>query len=169
MYLISVQVGASDFQEGMSKLRSSMASSVPETFMSDSSVILVEDKKSAIAGAECIALKCDEKGCQFITSWDSEMQRHLAECHKPVVSPKSKKPLPMLIPLGSPNSKLSSAVGSGPPTTLLKVPRVRVRPELAQIARDTELAKMYGNKEVSWEESLVIKNVLPVMVSAKCY
>lgn len=40
---------------------------------------------------------------------------------------------------------------SGPPTTLLKVPRVRVRPELAQIARDTELAKMYGNKEVGCE------------------
>ncbi|XP_032681651.1 zinc finger protein 91-like isoform X7 [Odontomachus brunneus] len=138
------QVGASDFQEGM---RGLMASSIPDT--SDSSVILVEDKKSALAGAECIALKCEEKGCQFITAWDSEMQRHLAECHKPVVSPKSKKPLPMLIPLGSPNSKPSNAVNSGPPTTLLKVPRVRVRPELAQIARDTELAKMYGNKEAT--------------------
>lgn len=77
------------------------------------------------------------------------MQRHLAECHAPAVASKPRKPLPMLIPLSlastKPNNTLSS---NGPPTTLLKVPRVRVRPELAQIARDTELAKMYGNKEV---------------------
>lgn len=74
------------------------------------------------------------------------MQRHLAECHTPVPS-KPRKPLPMLIPLSlaSPN-KSNNTLSSGPPTTLLKVPRVRVRPELAQIARDTELAKM--NKEV---------------------
>lgn len=77
------------------------------------------------------------------------MQRHLAECHAPVIPSKPRKPLPMLIPLSlaSP-SKPNNTLGSGPPTTLLKVPRVRVRPELAQIARDTELAKMYGSKEV---------------------
>lgn len=70
------------------------------------------------------------------------MQRHLAESHTP---PKPKKPLPSLIPLNIASSKPNTA-NSGPPSTLLKVPRVRVRPELAQIARDTELAKMYGNK-----------------------
>lgn len=79
------------------------------------------------------------------------MQRHLAECHAPVTPSKPRKPLPMLIPLSLASSKSNSALSgssSGPPTTLLKVPRVRVRPELAQIARDTELAKMYANKEV---------------------
>ncbi|EFN86840.1 Zinc finger protein 845 [Harpegnathos saltator] len=141
------QVGASDFRETLNK---SVASSISETFVSDSSIILVDDKRSAIASAECIALKCEEKGCQFITAWDSEMQRHLAECHAPVIPSKPRKPLPMLIPLSTPNSRpISSAPNSGPPTTLLKVPRVRVRPELAQIARDTELAKMYGNKEAT--------------------
>lgn len=111
--------------------------------MADQSLISMDDKRSALASAECIALKCEEKGCQFITAWDSEMQRHLVECHGPAIQARSRKPLPMLIPLSTnkPNN-------SGPPTTLLKVPRVRVRPELAQIARDTELAKMYGNKEV---------------------
>lgn len=108
-------------------------------------MILVDDKQIARASADCIALKCEEKGCQFITAWDSEMQRHLAECHAP---PRSRKPLPMLIPLSPTNARSNSTLNSGPPTTLLKVPRVRVRPELAQIARDTELAKMCGNKEV---------------------
>jgi len=120
----------------------------------DDSIISIEDKQSALANAECIALKCEEVGCQFITAWDSEMQRHLAECHAPISVSKLNKPLPMLIPLklanSSPNSK-----SSGPPTTLLKVPRVRVRPELAQIARDTELAKMYANKEVGWRSTII--------------
>lgn len=148
---MSVQVGASDYREQLNKSGSSVTPSVPDAYMSDQSVILVDDKRNAIAGAECIALKCEEKGCQFITAWDSEMQRHLVECHSPVIPSKSRKPLPMLIPLSPSNSGRSStgAISSGPPTTLLKVPRVRVRPELAQIARDTELAKMYGNKEVS--------------------
>ncbi|XP_014485264.1 PREDICTED: zinc finger protein 91-like isoform X2 [Dinoponera quadriceps] len=143
------QVGASDFREALNKSGSSVVSSLSDTFMSDPSVILVDDKRNAIAGAECIALKCEEKGCQFITAWDSEMQRHLAECHAPVIPSKPRKPLPMLIPLNTPNPKPTTVPNSGPPTTLLKVPRVRVRPELAQIARDTELAKMYGNKEAT--------------------
>ncbi|XP_034945126.1 zinc finger protein 845-like isoform X2 [Chelonus insularis] len=105
-----------------------------------------EDPSSAIAGAECIALKCEEKGCQFITAWDSEMQRHLMECHAPLQSPnKSKKPIPMLIPLSPENNSNNTASNSSPP--LLKVPRVRVRPELAKIARDTEIAKLYNNRE----------------------
>lgn len=128
-----------------------MSGSSGDSFVSDQSVILVDDKRSAIASAECIALKCEEKGCQFITAWDSEMQRHLAECHAPVIPLKSRKPLPMLIPLSPTNSRSNNMLSSGPPATLLKVPRVRVRPELAQIARDTELAKMYGNKEVGWK------------------
>lgn len=86
------------------------------------------------------------------------MQRHLAECHAPIAPPKPRKPLPRLIPLSLANSKSNNTIGnSGPPTTLLKVPRVRVRPELAQIARDTELAKMYGNKEVGCEMILLLR------------
>ncbi|XP_048265825.1 uncharacterized protein LOC100651575 isoform X4 [Bombus terrestris] len=139
------QVGASDFRESLHISTSTTVSISPgDSYISDQSM---EDKRSAIANAECIALKCEEKGCQFITAWDSEMQRHLAECHAPITPNKSRKPLPMLIPLSP--TKLNSINSSGPSTTLLKVPRVRVRPELAQIARDTELAKLYGNKEVS--------------------
>ncbi|XP_071654014.1 uncharacterized protein [Temnothorax longispinosus] len=147
------QVGASDFREALNKNESTTTSaSSSASFVSDHSLRSLDAKKSALASAECIALKCEEKGCQFITAWDSEMQRHLAECHAPVVPSKPRKPLPMLIPLSlAPASpKSNNAHGnSGPPTTLLKVPRVRVRPELAQIARDTELAKMYGNKEAA--------------------
>lgn len=132
----------------MNKAESTTSINSVDSFMDDS-IISIEDKQSALANAECIALKCEEVGCQFITAWDSEMQRHLAECHAPISVSKLSKPLPRLIPLkltnSPPNNKPS---GSGPPTTLLKVPRVRVRPELAQIARDTELAKMYANKEV---------------------
>ncbi|XP_043593864.1 zinc finger protein 91-like isoform X4 [Bombus pyrosoma] len=138
------QVGASDFRESLHISTGTTVSISPgDSYISDQSM---EDKRSAIANAECIALKCEEKGCQFITAWDSEMQRHLAECHAPITPNKSRKPLPMLIPLSP--TKLNSINSSGPSTTL-KVPRVRVRPELAQIARDTELAKLYGNKEVS--------------------
>ncbi|XP_016770728.1 zinc finger protein 91 isoform X4 [Apis mellifera] len=138
------QVGASDFRESLHISASTTVSISPgDTFISDQTI---EDKRSAIANAECIALKCEEKGCQFITAWDSEMQRHLAECHIPITPNKSRKPLPMLIPLSP--AKLNN-ISSGPSTTLLKVPRVRVRPELAQIARDTELAKLYGNKEAN--------------------
>ncbi|XP_076648325.1 uncharacterized protein LOC143356482 isoform X2 [Halictus rubicundus] len=141
------QVGASDFRDALHISGSTTVSLSPgDSFMSDQSMNSMEDKRSAIANAECIALKCEEKGCQFITAWDSEMQRHLAECHAPVTPNKSRKPLPMLIPL-SPAKSNNTASGSS--TTLLKVPRVRVRPELAQIARDTELAKLYGNKEVN--------------------
>ncbi|XP_068966383.1 zinc finger protein 91-like isoform X4 [Bombus flavifrons] len=139
------QVGASDFRESLHISTGTTVSISPgDSYISDQSM---EDKRSAIANAECIALKCEEKGCQFITAWDSEMQRHLAECHAPITPNKSRKPLPMLIPLSP--TKLNCVNSSGPSTTLLKVPRVRVRPELAQIARDTELAKLYGNKEVS--------------------
>ncbi|XP_076222934.1 uncharacterized protein LOC116428312 isoform X5 [Nomia melanderi] len=141
------QVGASDFRETLHISGSTTVSLSPgDSFMSDQSMNSIEDKRSAIANAECIALKCEEKGCQFITAWDSEMQRHLAECHAPVTLNKSRKPLPMLIPL-SPIKPNNTATGSS--TTLLKVPRVRVRPELAQIARDTELARLYGNKEIN--------------------
>ncbi|XP_076243726.1 uncharacterized protein LOC143184971 isoform X2 [Calliopsis andreniformis] len=141
------QVGASDFREALQISGNTTVSISPgDSFLSDQSINSIEDKRSAIANAECIALKCEEKGCQFITAWDSEMQRHLAECHAPVTPNKSRKPLPMLIPL-SPIKH--STTSSGSSTTLLKVPRVRVRPELAQIARDTELAKLYGNKEGS--------------------
>lgn len=140
------QVGASDFRESLHIPGSTTVSiSSGDSFISDQSM---EDKRNAIANAECIALKCEEKGCQFITAWDSEMQRHLAECHAPITSNKSRKPLPMLIPLSP--AKLNNMNSGGPSTTLLKVPRVRVRPELAQIARDTELAKLYGSKEVSY-------------------
>lgn len=100
-----------------------------------------------MAGAECIALKCEEKGCQFITAWDSEMQRHLAESHGPLLVVKPRKPLPMLIPLGTTSSPKQNPSNSSS-TTLLRVPRVRVRPELAQIARDTEMARLYGEQEV---------------------
>ncbi|XP_053983337.1 uncharacterized protein LOC128878814 isoform X5 [Hylaeus volcanicus] len=141
------QVGASDFREKIHISGSTTLSLSPgDSFISDQSMNSLDDKQSAIANAECIALKCEEKGCQFITAWDSEMQRHLAECHAPISPNKSRKPLPMLIPL-SPTKSNSTTSGSS--TTLLKVPRVRVRPELAQIARDTELAKLYGNKEAS--------------------
>lgn len=101
-------------------------------------------------GAECISLKCDEKGCQFITAWDSEMQRHLSECHGSGVSTnKQKKPLPMLIPLSPANvTKPNNLSSNDSSATLLKVPRVRVRPELAQIARDNELAKLQANKVI---------------------
>ncbi|XP_077264071.1 uncharacterized protein LOC143898434 isoform X3 [Temnothorax americanus] len=147
------QVGASDFREALNKNESTTTSAgSSDSFVSDHSLISLDAEKSALASAECIALKCEEKGCQFVTAWDSEMQRHLAECHAPVVPSKPRKPLPMLIPLSlAPSSpKPNNARGnSGPPTTLLKVPRVRVRPELAQIARDTELAKIYGNKEAA--------------------
>lgn len=146
-------MGASDFRESLHISTGTTVSISPgDSYISDQSM---EDKRSAIANAECIALKCEEKGCQFITAWDSEMQRHLAECHAPITPNKSRKPLPMLIPLSP--TKLNSINSSGPSTTLLKVPRVRVRPELAQIARDTELAKLYGNKEVSYFSFLFIK------------
>ncbi|XP_018043750.1 PREDICTED: zinc finger protein 91-like isoform X5 [Atta colombica] len=142
------QVGASDFREALNKSGSTTTSAASsDSFVSDHSLISIDDKKSALANAECIALKCEEKGCQFITAWDSEMQRHLAECHAPVISSKPRKPLPMLIPLSLASIKSNNTFNnSGPSTTLLKVPRVRVRPELAQIAKETELAKMYGNK-----------------------
>ncbi|XP_029665409.1 uncharacterized protein LOC115236845 isoform X5 [Formica exsecta] len=145
------QVGASDFRAALNKTGSTTTSAnSTDSFVSDHSLISIDDKRSALANAECIALKCEEKGCQFITAWDSEMQRHVAECHSPIAPPKPRKPLPRLIPLSLANSKPNNTVGnSGPSTTLLKVPRVRVRPELAQIARDTELAKMYGNKEAA--------------------
>ncbi|XP_072752584.1 uncharacterized protein [Anoplolepis gracilipes] len=145
------QVGASDFRAGLNKTGSTTSINSIDSFASDHSLISIDDKRSALASAECIALKCEEKGCQFITAWDSEMQRHLAECHAPRTPPKPRKPLPRLIPLSLANSKPNNnTIGnSGPPTTLLKVPRVRVRPELAQIARDTELAKMYGSKEAA--------------------
>ncbi|XP_020288618.1 zinc finger protein Xfin-like isoform X2 [Pseudomyrmex gracilis] len=136
------QVGASDFREVLNKTGNTTNSA--DSFI-DHSLISIDDKKSALASAECIALKCEEQGCQFVTAWDSEMQRHLAESHTP---PKPKKPLPSLIPLNIASSKPNTA-SSGPPSTLLKVPRVRVRPELAQIARNTELAKMYGNKQTT--------------------
>ncbi|XP_029049768.2 uncharacterized protein LOC114879211 isoform X3 [Osmia bicornis bicornis] len=139
------QVGASDFRDSLRISGSTSVSISPGDSYSISDQAL-EDKRSAMANAECIALKCEEKGCQFITAWDSEMQRHLAECHAPITPNKSKKPLPMLIPLSPAKSGSSNTSGSS--ATLLKVPRVRVRPELAQIARDTELAKLYGNKEV---------------------
>ncbi|XP_011067919.1 PREDICTED: zinc finger protein 91-like isoform X5 [Acromyrmex echinatior] len=143
-----LQVGASDFREALHKSGSTTTSAASsDSFVSDHSLISIDDKKSALANAECIALKCEEKGCQFITAWDSEMQRHLAECHAPVISSKPRKPLPMLIPLSLATTKSNNTFNnSGPSTTLLKVPRVRVRPELAQIAKETELAKMYGNK-----------------------
>lgn len=111
--------------------------------------VTAEGETNDKSGADCIALKCEEKGCQFITAWDSEMQRHLSEVHGPedLTSKPKKKPLPMLIPLSPANNTLSnnsSPVGS--PTTLLRVPRVRLRPELAQIARDNELAKLQASK-----------------------
>ncbi|XP_043271552.1 zinc finger protein Xfin-like isoform X5 [Venturia canescens] len=145
------QVGASDFRkndqtEGPATLTDESPGKSPSSDIDGNSI---EDRRNAIAGAECIALKCEEKGCQFITAWDSEMQRHLAESHAPSLSPiKRRKPMPMLIPL-SPDSDSSAkkTVTNGPRTTPLKVPRVRVRPELARIARDTEIAKLYNNRE----------------------
>lgn len=134
----------------MKKTGSTISINSVDSFMDDS-IISIEDKQNALANAECIALKCEEVGCQFITAWDSEMQRHLSECHAPITVSKPRKPLPNLIPLKLANSPPNNTPSNnGPPTTLLKVPRVRVRPELAQIARDTELAKMYANKEVGF-------------------
>ncbi|XP_066587488.1 zinc finger protein 91-like isoform X2 [Prorops nasuta] len=147
------QVGASDFRESEALLGSTTISISPdneEFYVSDSLHSVDDaDKSNEIIGAECIALKCEEKGCQFITAWDSEMQRHLAESHSLSLANKSKKPLPMLIPLSPVPTVSNSSSANASPTTLLKVPRVRVRPELAQIARDTEIAKLYGNKEGS--------------------
>lgn len=145
-------MGASDFRDS-DRLEVSGAAKAPSPGKSSSSDVegnSMEDRRNAIAGAECIALKCEEKGCQFITAWDSEMQRHLAESHAPSLSPiKRRKPMPMLIPL-SPDSESGPKknVTNEPRTTPLKVPRVRVRPELARIARDTEIAKLYNNREV---------------------
>ncbi|KAI4502267.1 hypothetical protein M0802_002949 [Mischocyttarus mexicanus] len=140
------QVGASDFREPIGAAGNTASINLGESFNSDQSI---DEKKSVLAGADCIPLKCEEKACQFVTSWDSEMQRHLAECHAPTALNKSRKPLPMLIPLNPVNIKSNTTLNSNTPTTLLKVPRVRVRPELAQIARDTEMAKLYGNKEIN--------------------
>lgn len=147
------QVGASDFRETVTKSgnstpvknSSTSKSSTPRKSLTPDKRDLMDERNSVIAGAECIALKCEEKGCQFITAWDSEMQRHLAESHAPMLA-KSRKPLPMLIPLGSSSSPKQSHAGGN--TTLLRVPRVRVRPELAQIARDTEMARLYSEQEV---------------------
>ncbi|XP_046606517.1 zinc finger protein Xfin-like isoform X2 [Neodiprion virginianus] len=153
------QVGASDFRENLTK---TSGNSTPTKSVSPSKSVgtprksetpekhdFIDERNSVIADAECIALKCEEKGCQFITAWDSEMQRHLAESHAPFLISRSRKPLPMLIPLGTSSSPKSNNVGgSGGNTTLLRVPRVRVRPELAQIARDTEMARLYGEQEV---------------------
>lgn len=150
---MSIKVGASDYRD-MLKSASPSPTKTRSPTKSPSSEVggsSLEERRNAIAGAECIALKCEEKGCQFVTAWDSEMQRHLAESHTPdETSPvRSRKPLPMLIPLSPGSStKSSNSVGNGSSTTLLKVPRVRVRPELARIARDTEMAKLYGNREV---------------------
>ncbi|XP_046413218.1 zinc finger protein Xfin-like isoform X1 [Neodiprion fabricii] len=152
------QVGASDFRENLTK---TSGNSTPTKSVSPSKSVgtprksvtpekhdFIDERNSVIADAECIALKCEEKGCQFITAWDSEMQRHLAESHAPLLISRSRKPLPMLIPLGTSSSPKSNNVGgSGGNTTLLRVPRVRVRPELAQIARDTEMARLYGEQE----------------------
>lgn len=75
------------------------------------------------------------------------MQRHLIEAHGPSQLPnKARKPLPMLIPLSS-EGKVNNSMPNGS-TNTLKVPRVRVRPELAKIARDTEIAKLINNREV---------------------
>ena len=121
----------------------------PKSFCIEN-VPVIEEEMSDPSGAECIALKCEEKGCQFISAWDSEMQRHLSECHSSSKSMNKvmKKPLPMLIPLSpaTPTKTNNSSPGSGSPTTLLKVPRVRVRPELAQIARDNELAHLQAGR-----------------------
>ncbi|XP_063987777.1 zinc finger protein 521-like isoform X2 [Diachasmimorpha longicaudata] len=137
------QVGASDFRNPQ------IIDKVPTT--AENSPDTEDPKNPTITdGADCIALKCEEKGCQFITAWDSEMQRHLAESHAGQ-SPGKRKPLPMLIPL-SPGSTQANASASSPPTTVLNVPRVRVRPELAKIARDTEIAKLYSNSEVNGEK-----------------
>ncbi|XP_051158412.1 zinc finger protein Xfin-like isoform X2 [Leptopilina boulardi] len=144
------QVGASDFREPT--LRSNENTSQPKTILSPPSNSMESvpgnEEVNDTLGAECISLKCDEKGCQFITAWDSEMQRHLSECHGSGVSTnKQKKPLPMLIPLSPANvTKPNNLSSNDSSATLLKVPRVRVRPELAQIARDNELAKLQANK-----------------------
>ncbi|XP_014604867.1 PREDICTED: zinc finger protein 91-like isoform X1 [Polistes canadensis] len=145
------QVGASDFREPTGATGNTTAINLGESFNTDQSI---DDKKSVLAGADCIPLKCEEKACQFVTSWDSEMQRHLAECHAPIALNKSRKPLPMLIPLNPVNNKSNTILNSNTPATLLKVPRVRVRPELAQIARDTEMAKLYGNKEMNSKKNV---------------
>ncbi|XP_057338406.1 zinc finger protein 729-like isoform X1 [Microplitis mediator] len=145
------QVGASDFREPSQ----SSPSKSPVADGIDNS--LEETPNTVIADAECIALKCDEKGCQFITAWDSEMQRHLIEAHGPLQSPnKARKPLPMLIPL-SPEGKVNNSIPNGSPNTL-KVPRVRVRPELAKIARDTEMAKLYSNRETTGKKEVTVKS-----------
>lgn len=145
------QVGASDYRE--STFRSNESTTLPNAIISPAPQpvenVPRNEEVTDASGAECISLKCDEKGCQFITAWDSEMQRHLSESHGSGVSAsKQKKPLPMLIPLSPANvvPKTNNLSPNESPATLLKVPRVRVRPELAQIARDNELAKLQACK-----------------------
>ncbi|XP_033208334.1 uncharacterized protein LOC117167474 isoform X2 [Belonocnema kinseyi] len=159
------QVGASDFREMKAKTNENVTPSnsiLPPSSLSIESVT-AESETNDKSGADCIALKCEEKGCQFITAWDSEMQRHVSEVHGPedLTNKPKKKPLPMLIPLSPVNNTLtnnSSPVGS--PTTLLKVPRVRLRPELAQIARDNELAKLQASKVAEVKRDLETNNSL---------
>ncbi|XP_011308060.1 zinc finger protein 91 isoform X2 [Fopius arisanus] len=137
------QVGASDYRE---------VPTIEKSPVIENSVDVEDHKNSSNSdGADCIALKCEEKGCQFITAWDSEMQRHLAESHAGQ-SPGKRKPLPMLIPLSPGSNPPSVSASTSPPTTVLNVPRVRVRPELAKIARDTEIAKLYSNPEVNGDK-----------------
>lgn len=152
-------MGASDYRE--STFRSNESTTLPNAIISPAPQpvenVPRNEEVTDASGAECISLKCDEKGCQFITAWDSEMQRHLSESHGSGVSAsKQKKPLPMLIPLSPANvvPKTNNLSPNESPATLLKVPRVRVRPELAQIARDNELAKLQACK-VMFVDSII--------------
>ncbi|XP_012280236.1 uncharacterized protein LOC105699667 isoform X2 [Orussus abietinus] len=138
------KVGASDFRNNSE----SPGSSSPGKD-SIGQVINMPEMSESTSEAECIALKCEEKGCQFITAWDSEMQRHLMESHAPNVTNKPKKPLPKLIPLdNTDNAQRNDGSIKDSPGILLQVPKVRVRPELAHISKDMETSVVQGRKEV---------------------
>lgn len=131
----------------VNSLKNVTVTPIKDTSNSKSSKATSESSKEFTRNSDCISLKCEVKNCTFVTSWNSEMQRHVAEAHGPP-SNTGKKPLPMLIPLTPvANAKSNSNSPAKSPSTLLKVPKVRLRPELAQIARVSEIAKL--NKEVS--------------------
>lgn len=152
MKIKKLQVGGSDYRDNskspidMNNQTANKSNDETMEIDDNDGGVVDDDTTNEMASAGCISLRCEEKDCPFITSWDSEMQRHLIEAHS--ADKISKKPLPMLIPL-SPGSKTTTTSSSAEKSpNILNVPRVRVRPELAKIARDTEIAKLYRQGEV---------------------
>lgn len=143
--IFKLQVGGSDYRD--------QSKSPIDKINNEQMEIDDELSTEMVDSTGCISLSCCEKGCPFVTSWDSEMQRHLMEVHGESQSPTNKfikKPLPMLIPLspGSKASSVSSSSSTEKSQNSLNVPTVRVRPELAKIARDSEIAILNRSHEV---------------------